>query len=240
MRKAILYYTDNNPKVDPLIISLCQKYIAQSGLPIISVSLQPIDFGKNIVMKDRIRSYPTMVDQIVEGLKTLEGYDQIFFCEHDVLYHPNHFEFEIKNDCLFYYNDNVWRWAYHSDLAITYDRLMSLSVLTANQELLLRHYLYRQYLVRLWEWDERRSREPRWARRMGYEPGIKKKRRGGITDEDYEVWQSPYPNVDIRHGVTFTRSKCALSDFKHAPTGWIESTIDKIPGWELKKLFNRK
>ena len=235
MKKAILYYTDN--KIKEPIVPLCQEYIKKSSLPIISVSLEPINFGKNIVLKNRKRSYPTMVDQIVEGLKQIEA-DQVFFCEHDVLYHPSHFEFNISDSNLFYYNDNVWRWEYPSPRLITYERLMSLSTLTAGTELLLRHFLYRQYLVRKWEWSEVRSREPRWARRMGYEPGIKKKKRGGITNEDYGAWQSKYPNIDIRHGKTFTRSKCYLSDFKHQPKGWKESTIDKIDGWELQSLFN--
>jgi len=235
MSKAILYYTDN--RIGDPIVSTCQKYIKDSGLPIVSVSLEPINFGKNIVLKNRKRSYPTMVDQIVVGLKEIKA-DQVFFCEHDVLYHPSHFEFNaLKND-LYYYNDNVWRWEYPSQRVITYDRLMSLSVLTANTELLLRHFLYRQHLVRKWEWSEIRSREPRWARRMGYEPGIKKKKRGGITDESYEAWQSKYPNIDIRHGKTFTRSKCYLTDFKHQPSGWREGIIDKIEGWNLKSLFN--
>ena len=239
MKKAILYYTDNSPKVAPIIISLCQKYIKDSGLPIVSVSLKPIDFGHNIVLENRVRSYPTMVDQIVMGLEEIDA-DQVFMCEHDVLYHKSHFDYTISDRTLYHYNDNVWRWAFHSDLAITYDRLMSLSLLTVDHELLYNHYKYRQKLVREWEWSETRSREPRWARRMGYEPGIKKIKRGGITDEDFVAWRSPYPNVDIRHGATFSRSKCRLTDFKHQPTGWIESTIDKIPGWELKKLFNRK
>ena len=238
MKKAILYYTDNSPKVDPLIISLCQKYIAASGLPIVSVSLKPIDFGHNIVLEGRVRSYPTMVDQITMGLEEIEA-DQVFFCEHDVLYHPSHFEFTIPTDTIYYYNDFIWRWSYHTDLAITYERLMSLSTLTASHELLYNHFKLRQKLVRDWEWDETRSREPRWARRMGYEPGIKKMRRGGITDEDYVAWQTPVPNIDIRHGATFTRSKCSLADFTHPPQGWKETTIDGIPEWNLRKLFNR-
>ena len=238
MRKVILYYTDNSPRVDPFIISLCQKYIQASGLPIVSVSLQPIKFGHNIVLKDRVRSYPTMVDQIILGLEEIEE-GQVFFCEHDVLYHLSHFDFTIPADNVYCYNDNIWRWSYHTDLAITYERLMSLSTLTANHELLYNHFKLRQKLVRDWEWDETRSREPRWARRMGYEPGIKKMKRGGITDEDYVAWQSPVPNIDIRHGAPFTRSKCALTDFTHQPKEWRETTIDKIEGWELKKLFNR-
>ncbi|MBU2051242.1 MAG: glycosyltransferase, partial [Gammaproteobacteria bacterium] len=46
--KGIVYYTDN--RLDPEIMAACQRQISKSGLPIVSVSLKPIDFGENIVL----------------------------------------------------------------------------------------------------------------------------------------------------------------------------------------------
>lgn len=88
------------------------------------------------------------------------------------------------------------------------------------------------------ELDKERSREPRWARRFGYEPGTKKKRNGGFTDEEHIKRRSEFPNVDIRHNRTFSRPKIRLDEFKHKPNTWYEAKMDEIPGWNLKELFN--
>ena len=88
------------------------------------------------------------------------------------------------------------------------------------------------------ELSERRAREPRWARKFGYEPGTKLRRRGGVTNEEHVKWKSEYPNIDIRHKRTFSSPKTHLSDFKYPPTNWIEGKASEIPGWNLKELFN--
>jgi hypothetical protein len=232
---GIIYYTDNRLK-EP-IWSTAQKYIANSGLPIVSCSLRPIDFGKNIVLKDRIRSYPTMALQILTALENSPA-DYVFFCEHDVLYHPSHFDFTPEKDDLYYYNVNNWRWWYGSDKAITYEELTSLSSLCCNRELAIKHYQYRLKKIEEWGLDKIRSREPRWARKFGYEPGTKKRRNGGITNEDHVKRKSEYPNIDIRHRGTFSAPKITLESFKRKPTNWREESIENIPGWDLRKMFN--
>jgi len=108
--------------------------------------------------------------------------------------------------------------------------------LCAERNLVLRHYKMRLSKIREMGWDDK-SPEPQWARAMGYEPGTKKRKRGGLTDEDYEKWNSTYPCVDIRHKGTFSRPKVKLEEFKHLPTNWRETTLDKVPGWNLKELF---
>ena len=233
--KGIIYYTDN--RIGEPIIPTVQRFLLEADLPIVSVSLKPIDFGKNIVLKNRERSYPTMVDQIVIALENSES-DYVFFCEHDCLYPKAHFEFTPPKDDIFYYNSNVWRWMFGEDTAITHKRMLPLSCLCANRELALDHYKKRQEGIKEWGLDKIRSREPRWARRWGYEPGTKKKRRGGFTDDDYGVWYSEHPVVDIRHPKTFSRPKITLDSFKHKPKNWQEIPVEQIPGWDLKGMFN--
>lgn len=235
MDKAIIYYTDNRLR-EP-IFSLVQKYIAASGLPITSCSLKPINFGKNIVLEGKERSYPTMALQILTALENSEA-DYVFFCEHDVLYHLSHFDFTPPRDDIYYYNVNNWRWDYPHNRAISYDELTSLSGLCVNRELAIKHYRYRLELIEKWGLDKIRSREPRWARRFGYEPGTKKRSNGGVTDEDHIKRKSALPNIDIRHGGTFSAPKITLESFKHKPTNWREEPIENIPGWNLKELFN--
>lgn len=236
MTKGIIFYTDN--RLDgKLINELSKQSILDSGLPIVSCSLKPMDFGKNIVLEGRVRSYPTMCLQILTALEALDT-DYVFFCEHDVLYHPSHFDFTPPRDDVYYYNVNNWRWWYGHDTAISYDELTSLSSLCCNRKLAIEHYKYRLKLIDEQGLEKERGREPRWARRFGYEPGTKKRRNGGITDEEHIKRKSEFPNIDIRHHGTFSRPKIALHEFKHQPTNWREEPIENILGWDLRKLFN--
>jgi hypothetical protein len=241
MTKGCIYYTDNRPK--EFILQKCQEQILRGWKgKIVSVSLKPISFGKNIVLEGRERSYPTMLKQIVIALEALDT-DIVFFLEHDVLYHPTHFEFLPERDDIYYYNINNWRWGIKENFAITYDNLRSLSQLCCSRDIALRHFQSRLKHVESKGWDKEKSREPRWGRVWGYEPGTKSKRRGGFSDEKSEMWMSPFPNIDIRHRHTFSAPKYRLTEFKHLPTNWKEEKIENIPYWnlgELRNIWNRQ
>src|ERR1700674_133730 len=102
LTKGCIYYTDNRPRW--FILEKCQEQIKKSWSgKIVSVSLAPINFGENIVLAGRKRSYPTMLTQIVMALTALDT-DIVFFLEHDVLYHPSHFDFTPPCDDIYYYN----------------------------------------------------------------------------------------------------------------------------------------
>ena len=216
--KSIIYYTDN--RLDEKISLIAQKLILASKLPVVSCSLKPIDFGKNIVL-DLEPSIITMFKQILTALENSTA-DIVFFCEHDVLYHKSHFKFTPPRDDTFYYNVNVWRWNFLQDRAITYDFVRSTSGLW---KLLVDHY--RKRLKTIEENNLKDGRDPRWARKMGYEPS-----------DICENWKSEYPNIDIRHRGTITPHKTTLKEFKHKPDNWREKKIEEIKGWDLKKLFH--
>jgi hypothetical protein len=234
MKKGVIYYTDN--KLGDPIFSTVQNYIKQANLPIVSASLSPIDFGQNL----RLNLEPcliTMIKQIVAALEASNA-DVVFFCEHDVLYPASHFEFEPERDDIYYYNDNIWRWKYPEDLAITYDRLICLSTLCVNRKFALSHYKVRLKKIKELGLELSKGREPLWARQWGYEPGTKKTKRGGFSDDDFQTWTAKEPVIDIRHRKTFSPTKVTLDSFKHQPVNFRETTIDKIPGWDLKAIFN--
>lgn len=233
MTKGIIYYTDN--RLGEPIFSLVQSLISKASLPIVSVSLKPINFGKNIVL-NLPPGFITMLQQITRALETSSA-DCVFFCEHDVLYHPSHFDFTPQKDNIFYYNANVWRWKYPHNSVITYNRLISLSGLCVNRKFALNHYKARLAKIKEMNWDLDTRREPDWARKWGYEPGTKKTKRGGFSDDDFETWMSKQPIIDIRHGKTFSQSKVTLNSFKHKPTNWRQTTLDQISGWNLKELL---
>ena len=233
MTKEIIYYTDN--RLAEPIFSLVQKQILLAGLSVVSVSLKPIDFGENIVL-NLSPGFLTMLKQITTALEASKS-DCVFFCEHDVLYPISHFDFTPPKDDIFYYNANVWRWKYPDNLAITYDRLINLSGLCVNRKFALNHYQMRLAKIVEMNWETDKRHEPDWARKWGYEPGTKKIRRGGFSDDDFATWTSKDPLVDIRHGKTFSQSKVTLDSFKHQPKNWRETTLDKIPGWQVYQFL---
>ena len=227
--KGIIYYTHN--VCEPKIFEAVQKTILRAGLPIVSCSLKPIDFGKNIVL-DLEPGAVTLNKQIITALENSES-KYVFFCEHDVLYHKSHFEFTPPTDDTYYYNTSVWRWDFPKDRLIGYDGLKSLSGMCCNRELALNHYRKRLEMIENNGWDN--GRDPHWARVIGYEPG-KEKRRGGFLDEKKDTWECKYPLIDIRHSGTITKPKVTLDSFKNQPTGWQEITISELKGWNFNEL----
>lgn len=75
MTKGIIYYTDN--RLDEEMNKKVRGQIFKSGLPVVSCSLKPIDFGKNIVL-DLERGPVTMVRQILTALESSEA-EYVFF-----------------------------------------------------------------------------------------------------------------------------------------------------------------
>lgn len=228
--KGAIYYTHKQYPNKEMFLAV-QKTIMESGLPIVSVSLGPVNIGKNIVL-DMVPGVITMTKQILIALENSES-KYIFFCEHDVFYHPSHFKFTPPRDDTYYYNTNVWRWDFPKDRLITYDGLKSLSGMCCNRELALNHYKKKLELIKEMGWED--GRDPYWARRIGYEPG-KSKKRGGFMDEKTDTWHSKYPLIDVRYRGTITKPKVTLDSFKHQPTGWKEIKFNQLKGWELKNL----
>lgn len=236
MTKGIIYYTDN--RLTGPILELSQASILAAGLPVVSCSLQPMEFGEiNIVLRGLERGYDTMVRQILAALKLLET-DTVFFCEHDVLYHPSHFALRPEQPEIYYYNVNNWRWLFPEDHLISYSGLTSLSMMFCRRELALAHYQYRHdHIQKFGLYKDKAGSEPKWGRLLGYEPGTKRRRRGGLTDEEHSRVRSALPNIDIRHDLTFSRPKVRPHEFKHVPPDLVEAGLDDIPGWDLRFMF---
>ena len=225
--KSIIFYTDN--RHDQNITSLVQQQLLKSGLTIVSCSLKPINFGQNIVL-DLAPSPTTMFKQILTALKASKS-TYIFFCEHDVLYHPTHFDFTPISPNIFYFNTNVWRWDYSGSKVITYDHFRSVSGICVGRDKAINHYEKRLELIFKNGWDKIAGRNPKWDRTIGYEPG-KPRRNGGFSEDPIDEWRSKYPNIDIRHQRTITPIKMTLESFRHKPTGWRESVFKDIDGWD--------
>ena len=238
--KGIIYYTDNRLDEldrDRLLPGLVRRSLLNSDLPIVSCSLKPMEFGKNVVVNEK-PGVITMYKQILTALK--EHYKKyIFFCEHDVIYHKSHFDFTPPRDDTFYYNTNVWRCHPRRNICVTYDNMRSVSGICVNRELAIEHYEARIKHIYDNGYDKiPKSQNPKWARRMGYEPGKMTKSGGFRNTDKIDEWKSEYPNLDIRHRLTMTIPKLSQDQFNTPPTNWRQVTIDKIEGWNIKELFN--
>jgi hypothetical protein len=216
--KGLVYYTDNTP--DEKIFLACQKQLnkcmEQRGYPIISVSQKPIDFGTNIVLPLE-RSVNSMFKQMLRGIEECKT-DYIFLIEHDVLYHPSHFDFTPTESTRFYFNRNFWNVSSLDGKAVYYIH-HDVSMLCAERDLLLRHY------TKVVEWVEREGFKSSW----GFSPpkGLPTEERIGR----HAYWKSKEPNLNIRHPNAFTRQRMTRDQFRNANScrEWTES--DTVPYW---------
>ena len=223
--KGIVYYTDN--RCEERIMRLVRDKLTQicNGYEIISVSQYPIDWGKNIVMP-LLHSPLSMFKQMLRGLQESDA-DIIFFAEHDVLYHPTHFDFTPAKKDVFYYNEHTWKVDAKTGQALFYHTKQT-SGLCAHRELLLEHYTKRL---------ERVEKEG-FSRSMGFEPGTHRPPKGVDSYKAESFW-SKYPNVDIRHSSNLTANRFKKEQFRSERSirGWTEA--DEVVGWgKTKGRFN--
>lgn len=223
MTFGLVYYTNNKPA--PNIFLACQKQLNKCmekwHYPIYSISQKPINFGINTVM-ELPSCLLSMYKQIYEGLLQCKT-DAIFLIEHDVLYHPSHFDFAPTRMDHFYYNRNEWHVQPETGKTLFYLH-NDTSQLCAFREPLLAH------IKRAIEVNSERFHSS-----YGISPprGIPPEEQKG---KHYSTWFSEVPNVDIRHKDTLTRVRMSKDQFRseNSCRGWTEG--DSIPGWNNKTL----
>lgn len=216
--KGMIFYTDNQLKLK--IAHKVQKQLRriskEKNIPIVSSSLKPMKLGLNFPIKAE-RGTLTMFKQILTALENSKA-DIIFHTEHDVLYHPSHFDFTPPRKDKFYYNQN-WVKVWPDGKTAHWD---------ANQVSGL--CAYREHLIDFY--TKRIKDIEKNGFNRSYEPG-------GRDASQYEVWNSEYPNIDYRHENNITRSHRSPDDFrdKSGCVNWQEGTIESIPGWEKRDIL---
>jgi len=112
---TICYYTSN--KENPVFEQKVRDNILKNcgGLPIISVSHKPIDFGKNIVVGDVGVSGFNMFRQVQIALRECKT-RFVLSCEADCLYPPDYFTFRPERDDRCYRNSNLYVMAHKRPL----------------------------------------------------------------------------------------------------------------------------
>lgn len=239
--KGIIYYTDNQLKVK--IAKNVQKQLKSVGLPIVSASLKPMDFGKNVHLNLK-RGYMTMFRQILSALEASEA-EIVYFCEHDVLYHPSHFDFTPENKDVWYYNTSVVKVNTATGQTVETDDCKQVSGICVYRETAIKHYRKRIELLEKYKAEIENiiknniDAEPfevqfnRYVRKMGFEPGTHG-RAERVDDAKAESWKADYPNIDIRHTSNLTASRWKKEQFRNEKytKGWKEGVAQDIPGWE--------
>lgn len=227
--KGIIYYTDNQLKLKIAVRVQRQlaKTAARKNIPIVSASLKPMDFGKNVCLPLK-KGVLTMFKQILAALEASDA-DIVFFCEHDILYHPSHFDFTPLKKKIWYYNENVWKLNSKTGHALHYD-CKQVSGIVVYRTTAIKHYKRRIKLV------EKNG----FSLGMGYEPGTHK-RKERVDDAESEGWKSEFPIVDIRHESNLSPTRWKKEEFRNQKytKGWTESDSE-IPGWGATKEWKEK
>jgi hypothetical protein len=199
--KGIIFYTDN--AITLKIAHPVQRQLKSIGLPITSTSLKPMpNFGTNYVVNMK-RGREAYYQQILTALENCPQ-DIIFFCEHDMLYHPSHFDFTPAKKDIFYFNLNVWKVDWKTGHALKVDVCKQVSGMCCYKELALDYYRNKEI---------DKHHEPRGS--------------------NIEYWSSEEPIIDIRHDNNMTANRWSKDQFRNQKNteGWTEGTV---PTWAEK------
>lgn len=241
MGVSIVYYTDNRLDSDPIgeAVRAQLDHVAWHH-ELISVSLEPIDFGNRNIVVPLKRGIVTMFRQILAGLEAA-SYDTVFFAEHDVLYPRRHFDFVPPTNEAFYYNEHSWRVRAEDGQGLFY-WCRQTSALCADRQLLIGHYRRRIERCEQNARDLKRQGLPvkngGYSRYLGFEPGCHTPPRG-VDSYPAITHRDPEPSLDIRHDRNLTPNRWSQDLFRDKSTcqGWTWS--DEIPYWgRTKDRFN--
>jgi len=106
-KPAIIYYTSNQEneefekKIRDNILDVC------GGIPIVSVSQKPIDFGKNICVGEVGVNDDNLFRQVQIACQNTDA-DYIINTEADVVYPEDYFKFVPPSLSQVYRSDNIW------------------------------------------------------------------------------------------------------------------------------------
>jgi len=239
---TIIYYSDNRLNAD--IFKLCLRCLKamEKDFPVVSVTHEPVDLGKNICVGKQKRSWLTLYRQLKTGLESA-GTKYVAMAEHDCLYTTEHMGWTPLSDDTFFYNENVylvqWTTKSHPELNGMYSRYwrkrLALSQLVCNRELLLESTEAKLKVL-----DDRSVRavqhagEPgatkisearRWAK-SGRPVYLKKYLQDQLEKEKCATFETELPNLDIRHDENFTGPKRGRKrTYEIRPWGRFENLI---------------
>ena len=194
---TILFYTAN--VVSSKIMAPVVRSLKKHGYPIISVSQEPMDLGKNIVVPKH-RSLQNIYRQVLIAAKEAQT-QYVALCEDDCLYVAEHFKYRPKS--AFGYNLN--RWLLHLDEKVySYRKRPILSQCIADREALIKNL-------------EERFTVPEIPDKYCGEPGCFDKQLG-MTQYEYETFETKDSNLVICHNRNTSGRKYVGKDAEPTTT----------------------
>ena len=219
--RHIVYYTDS--KIDLQLANAVRKRIKKTcgPIPIVSVSQEPLNFGKNICIGEQPRKYKSIHEAILAGVEATPEGSIIYLCEHDVFYHPSHFAKLPDDENTMYFDTNRYYYSKGNSSFVKARGKRALSQCVGHRDTIIRHIKERldhgldeagEEIVERWSDLEKRS-------------SVK-----------YANYTSDRPSVDILHDGNFT----PRGDYKK---GYLEGNrkgIVNLPGWGGPAHFENK
>ncbi len=205
-----LYCTDHSASQQ--IISICQNALTKAldGLPIISVSQKPIDFGVNVCVGSIGRSFKSYFIQLLKAV-TLAETPYIAVVEHDCLYPIKYFGFIPPFENVVYYNVNMYtlcfldsRYGLYSDVR---NKFRPWSQIICHKDLLKKALLTRLENAKKYASDGESIRamcKDEEKKKLFAEPGA-------YNDFIRKDRNSEHPTIDVLHNNNFTH-RTNLSD----------------------------
>lgn len=213
--RVIVYYTDGKlDKEQPELANAVRKQLKRVAgpIPIISVSQEPLNFGKNVCVGKKPYCYQSMYEQLLAGLKAAPEGSIVYPVEHDVFYHPSHFCKLPEDDDHIWFNTNryYWRAGLPYFFKARGEKTMSHGV--CRREFLIGHCENR---IRQW---------------INGDPAA------NTISINYKNWKSENPNVDIRHGGNLTPD----GTWKREYFSGKRIGVYNLPGWGGPGHFAKK
>lgn len=222
---SVVYYTANvapngfTEVVRKLILDVA------SDIPIISVSHEPLDFGKNIVV-DLPRHHLSIYRQALIGARAAKT-KYIALCEDDVLYSSEHFKYR-PSPGRFAYNLGHWGIYTWREPLFSWKGRRNLAHLICERDLFIEAM------------EERFARHPENEAvdlRLWAEPG-KYERQLGVTVRETETFYTNPPNIVFSHETALSYGGLG----KRKRLGELRAT--EIPYWgraeEVIKIYGRQ
>lgn len=221
---TIIYYTANVISDTFAKDVRSQLETAAEGTKIISVSLEPIDFGENIVAETP-RSHVNIYRQLLIGAKAATT-KYIATAEDDVLYSPEHFKHR-PTDGHFAYNIGIWMMFTWGEPLFTQKvgGRRNLTSLICERELLIKtlEERFEKYP------DESKIDISIWAEPGKYEKHLR------VTPVASETFYTNPPNVVFTHEKALAYGNLG----KRKAQGQIRATV--VPYWgnaeDIRRLY---
>lgn len=220
---TIVYYTAN--VVPEYFADAVRERLTESanGLPIVTVSHKPVDFGDNIVV-DLPRHHLSIYRQALIGARAATT-EYIALCEDDALYSPEHFKHR-PSPGKFAYNLGHWGiYTWEKEPIFSWKGRRNLCNLICERDLFIR-----AMEERFLRWpDDSKINLGLWA-----EPGKYERQLDVSVQETEEFWTNP-PNIVFSHEAALSYGNLG----KRKRLGELRAT--EVPFWgkasEIRSLY---